>query len=46
MFRKMPLCSYRSIRLPPNFDAGEGVSLERLRENIREWAAPPKNSKK
>jgi ABC-type Na+ transport system ATPase subunit NatA len=27
-------------------DAGEGVPLERVRENIREWATPPKNSKK
>jgi hypothetical protein len=27
-------------------DAGKGVPLERVRENIREWATSPKNSKK
>jgi hypothetical protein len=27
-------------------DAGEGVPIERVRENIREWATSPKNSKK
>jgi len=27
-------------------DAGKGVPIERVRENVREWAASPKNSKK
>jgi hypothetical protein len=27
-------------------DSGKGVPLERVRENIREWATSPKNSKK
>ena len=27
-------------------DAGKGISIERVRENIREWAASPRKSKK
>jgi hypothetical protein len=27
-------------------NAGKGVSIERVRENIREWATSPKNPKK
>jgi predicted transcriptional regulator len=27
-------------------DAGKGVPLERVREKIREWATPPRKSKK
>jgi len=27
-------------------NVGKGVPIERVREDIREWATPPKNSKK
>jgi hypothetical protein len=35
-----------SGRAVAELDAGKGVPIERVRENIREWATSPKNSKK
>ena len=33
-------------KAPAELDAGEGVPIERVREDIREWATSPKGSKK
>jgi predicted transcriptional regulator len=33
-------------RAAAELDAGKGIPVERVRENIREWARSPENSKK